>query len=58
MLAVRLHQMRKVLGWPFEKLARHRPLPLTGPDEFEVLIAVCLVPRIPSAGASHGDGPP
>jgi ubiquinone/menaquinone biosynthesis C-methylase UbiE len=44
MLAVRCHQCRKVLGVPWEKLDRHRPTPLPGKGEPEVLVAVCQVP--------------
>jgi SAM-dependent methyltransferase len=42
MLAVRLHQMRKVAGIPRERRERHEPreLPIEG-SEPEVLIAVC-----------------
>ncbi len=40
-LAVRCHQCRKVLGVPWEKLERHRPAPLPGRGEPEVLVAVC-----------------
>jgi len=44
MTAVRLHQLRKVAGIPWERRERHLPrrLPLEGPAE--VLIAVCRVP--------------
>lgn len=42
MLAVRLHQLRKVLGIPMERRSRHVPRPLPfGSAEPEVLIAVC-----------------
>jgi SAM-dependent methyltransferase len=39
MLAVRLHQMRKLLGVPFERRARHVPRDLRGATE--VLVAIC-----------------
>jgi SAM-dependent methyltransferase len=41
MLAVRLHQMRKLLGAPFERRRRHLPRELSGRGTPEVLIAVC-----------------
>jgi hypothetical protein len=41
MLAVRCHQCRKVLGVPWEKLERHRPMPLLGNGEPGVLVALC-----------------
>ncbi len=41
MLAVRLHQMRKLLGAPFERRARHTPIPLPARGQTEVLVAVC-----------------
>jgi ubiquinone/menaquinone biosynthesis C-methylase UbiE len=41
MLAVRMHQCRKVLGVPWEKRERHLPTPLTEKGEPEVLVAVC-----------------
>lgn len=42
MMAVRLHQLRKLAGMPFENYARHLPvmLPLDHKDP-EVLVAVC-----------------
>jgi SAM-dependent methyltransferase len=41
MLAVRGHQMRKVMGAPFEGRQHHWPAPLRRSGEPEVLIAVC-----------------
>jgi SAM-dependent methyltransferase len=41
MLAVRLHQLRKLLGALFERRARHTPIPLPARGATEVLIAVC-----------------
>jgi SAM-dependent methyltransferase len=41
MLAVRLHQSRKVLGVPWEKPERHWPTVLSEKGEPEVLVAVC-----------------
>jgi SAM-dependent methyltransferase len=41
MLAVRAHQVRKVLGVPWDKRQRHWPTPLPAPGEPEVLVAVC-----------------
>ena len=42
MVAVRLHQVRKLLGMPFERRSRHTPRPLPMRDaEPEVLLAVC-----------------
>jgi len=41
MLAVRLHQCRKVLGVPWEKPERHRPTTAPQNAEPEVLVAVC-----------------
>ena len=42
MAAVRMHQMRKLLGMPFERRAKHEPAPLPFPHgEPEVLVAVC-----------------
>jgi SAM-dependent methyltransferase len=41
MLAVRLHQLRKLLGAMFERRARHTPVPLPARGSTEVLIAVC-----------------
>jgi ubiquinone/menaquinone biosynthesis C-methylase UbiE len=41
MLAVRLHQCRKLLDVPWEKLERHYPTVLPGMGEPEVLVAVC-----------------
>jgi SAM-dependent methyltransferase len=40
-LAVRCHQIRKVLGVPWERLERHLPTPLPTRGEPEVLVAVC-----------------
>ena len=39
--AVRLHQMRKVAGMPFESREKHEPGPIPRGCEPEVLIAVC-----------------
>lgn len=39
--AVRLHQLRKVAGIPFERRARHLPREFDGREEPEVLIAIC-----------------
>lgn len=39
--AVRLHQLRKVAGAPFDTRRRHWPRPLPARGEPEVLIAVC-----------------
>lgn len=41
MVAVRLHQMRKLLGAPFERRERHTPVELPARGNTEVLIAVC-----------------
>jgi ubiquinone/menaquinone biosynthesis C-methylase UbiE len=41
MLAVRLHQSRKVLGVPWEKPERHQPTHLADNREPEVMVAVC-----------------
>ena len=41
MLAVRLHQLRKLLGALFERRERHTPVPLPARGATEVLIAVC-----------------
>jgi SAM-dependent methyltransferase len=43
-LAVRVHQVRKVLGVPWENLERHWPTPLPAKGEPEVLVAVCKLP--------------
>ena len=40
-MAVRLHQARKVLGIPWEKIKTHYPLALPAERQPEVLIAVC-----------------
>ncbi len=40
-LAVRAHQARKLLGFPWEHQQRHIPQPLPGPGEPEILIALC-----------------
>ena len=41
-LAVKLHQARKCLGWPWESPQQHRPSPCNGDLGFtEVLIAAC-----------------
>jgi SAM-dependent methyltransferase len=41
MAAVRLHQMRKLIGVPREREGRHYPAPLPMQGEPEVLIAIC-----------------
>lgn len=41
MTAVRAHQMRKLIGMPFESRWKHEPYALSDRDEPEVLIAVC-----------------
>src|SRR5262249_20765282 len=41
MLAVRLHQARKLLGMPFEHPARHEVRQLVANAEPEILIACC-----------------
>ncbi len=42
-LAVKFHQARKCLGWPWESPHRHLPTPCSGePAVTEVLIAACL----------------
>jgi SAM-dependent methyltransferase len=41
MLAVRLHQCRKVLGVPWDNRERHRPTALPAEAEPEVLVAIC-----------------
>ena len=45
MLAVRLHQLRKLLGMPLERASWHYPFPLPAAREPEVLIAVCTAPE-------------
>lgn len=40
-LAVRLHQVRKVLGIPWESFEKHYPKPMPVKGEPEVLIAIC-----------------
>lgn len=40
-LAVRLHQMRKLAGAPFDSIGRHRPSTIPPGGQPEVLIAVC-----------------
>jgi SAM-dependent methyltransferase len=41
MLAVRAHQMRKVLGAPWDKRQNHWPSPLAERTEPEILVAIC-----------------
>jgi hypothetical protein len=43
MPAVRIHQCRKVLRVPWEKLALHQPTTLPARGEPEVLVAVCTL---------------
>ncbi len=43
-LAVRLHQARKCLTMPFERMTWHRPTRLRGRREPEILIAICKGP--------------
>ena len=45
MLAVRLHQVRKVLGIPWEKPECHHPTPWSAGSEPESLIAICESPH-------------
>ena len=50
-LAVKLHQARKCLGWPWESPERHRPCPCNGDLGFnEVLIAACQTASTPDTG--------
>jgi hypothetical protein len=43
--AVKLHQLRKLLGLPWENFQRHWPRPLTSTWEPEILLALCSQPR-------------
>src|SRR5208283_2060032 len=53
-LAVKFHQARKCLGWPWESPQRHLPTPCSGePAVTEVLIAACLS-ETPSWNAASG----
>ena len=47
MLAVRLHQMRKLASIPVQKLDKHRPLDIHPGLEPEVLVAICSAPISP-----------
>ena len=48
-LAVKFHQARKCLGWPWESPQRHLPTPCSGETAVtEVLIAACLSETPPS----------
>ena len=49
--AVRLHQTRKCLTMPFERMSWHRPTRLRGRGEPEILIAICK--RSESSGDSE-----
>jgi len=42
MLAVRLHQLRKLLGIPFDRADKHFPSPIPANRRPEILIAVCV----------------
>ena len=39
--AVRLHQLRNIIGLPWERESRHQPRPIDGVGVPEVVIAVC-----------------
>ncbi len=53
-LAVKLHQARKCLGWPWESPRRHLPTHCSGePPVTEVLIAACLTETASSSSSSH-----
>jgi ubiquinone/menaquinone biosynthesis C-methylase UbiE len=43
--AVKLHQLRKLLGLPWENFQRHWPRPVTSTWEPEILLALCSQPR-------------
>ncbi len=54
-LAVKFHQARKCLGWPWESPQRHLPTPCSGePAVTEVLIAACLS-ETPSWNTASGN---
>ncbi len=55
-LAVKFHQARKCLGWPWESPQRHLATPCSGePAVTQVLIAACLS-ETPSWNTASGRG--